>query len=171
MTKKSKEQEDADRAKMVVPPNELKEKVGDGGFDEKMITRAQHKIEKNAFDFLPIAAPLMGLMDQAIADIRSGALQGEMALRTILHPVMQLRAQGGMFHYPLVTDICDILANFLETVKAPDKDVLEIVLAHKTALNVVLTQKLKDGQDKTGRALCTALTDSCERYSRAKASK
>ena len=154
---------------MVVPPNRLKEKVGSGGFDEKVVVKAQDQIKNNTVDFRPIAAELMVQLRKAVADTRSGSIQGDAALREIMAPAMQLKAQGSMFHYPLVSEISNILVNFLETVTNVDADVIEIIVAHKSSINAVLSGQIgEEDKAKVGKELCSALHATCERYAKAK---
>ena len=164
MTEEVQMQKKVQKAALVVPPNQLKEKVGDGGFDEKILVKAEEQLKNNKVDFQPIAATLLGQMDEAIADARSGAVKDQAAVQAILKQAMQLKAQGAMFHYPLVSEISDILVNFLEAVESIDKDVLDIVAAHKTAIGVALSGRIKKEGDKIGEELCSALADTCERY-------
>jgi hypothetical protein len=160
-------QKKAQKATMVVPPNQLKEKVGSGGFDEMAVVKAQDQIKNNKVDFRPIAADLLIQMDKAIADAKSGAARDAVAVREIMTPAMELKAQGTLFHYPLVSEISNILVNFLETVTSMDADALEIVAAHKTSINVVLAGRIKEeDKGKVGKELCRALLDSCDRYSK-----
>ena len=156
-------------ASIVVPPNKLKEKAGSGGFDEKVVTKAQDQIKNNKVDFQPIAAELIVQLDKAIADARNGSTKGEAALREVLAPAMQLKAQGAMFHHPLVSEISNVLVNFLETVTQIDADVLEIIAAHKVSIIAVL--KLGEEQrGEKGKQLCVALLDTCERYAKTRKS-
>lgn len=154
------------RAEKIVPPNVLKKKVGSGGFDKKKVEKAQDLIENNDIDFTPVARELLDDLEKIITDIRTGGLQGESAIEKLFFPAMQLRAQGGMFQYPLVSKICDVLINFLETVKAPDDDAMDIVAAHHRTLAAVLSKDMK-GKNFAGGAgghLCKALTEACGRY-------
>jgi len=167
MTEESQAQKKVAAAEMVVPPNRLKEKAGSGGFDEKVVTRAQDQIKNNTVDFQPIAAELIAQLDKTLADVRSGKLKDGAAMREILAPAMQLKAQGAMFHYPLVSEISNILVNFLETVTDTDADVLEIITAHKTSITAVLSGKIREeDKGKVGKELCSALLDTCERYAK-----
>ena len=156
------------RAELVVPPNQLKEKAGSGGFDETVLVKAQDQIKNNKVDFQPIAAALISQLEKAVSDARSGVAKGGTALREILAPSMQLKAQGSMFHYPLVSAISDILVNFLETVTDADNDVLDIVAAHKMSIKAALSGQIKEDKSKIGKELCAALVDSCDRYYKAK---
>ena len=169
MAEETVTQKSAMAAEMVVPPNRLKEKVGSGGFDEKAVVKAQDQIKNNTVDFQPIAAELMAQLTKAVANTMSGSIKGDTALREIMAPAMQLKAQGTMFHYPLVSEISNILVNFLETVTEVDADVIEIITAHKASITAALSGKIRE-QDraKVGKELCSALLDTCERYAKAR---
>jgi hypothetical protein len=156
-------------AQMVVPPNKLKEKAGSGGFDESIVAKAQDEIKNNKVDFRPIAAELVAQLDKAVTEARSGRITGDASMREIMVPAMQLKAQGSMFHYPLVSDIGNILVNFLETVPEIDADVLEIITAHKASITAALSGKIPEkDRGKVGKQLCSALVESCERYAKSR---
>jgi len=158
-------------AEIIVPENRLKKKAGSGGFAPENIEKAQEMIENNDLDFTPFAAELLEDIKNITEDIRSGTHQGEAAIEKLFFPVMQMKAQGGMFGYPLVSEICGVLINFLETVRIPDEDALEIVAAHCRALSLVLAENIrgKNGSSAsasaaTAAALCAELQDACNRY-------
>lgn len=152
------------KAELITPPNRIKEKVGSGGIDEVVMQKAQDLVENNSVDFKPIATMLVDLLNEGIQEIRTGVIKDEEAIESLIYPAMQLKAQGGMFHYPLITEICNILVNFLETVEEADKDVLDIVIAHKMAINVVLGSEIKQDGGDQGKALRDALMEACNRY-------
>ena len=151
-------------AELIMPPNKLKEKVGTGGLDERVISRAQQLIESNTEDFRPIAATLIDLLETEIAKAQSGHLKGEAAIEAMIYPAMQLKAQGAMFKYPLVTDISGTLVGFLEVIKEVNKDALEIVIAHKMAIKAVLRAQIKGDGGAQGLALREELKDACMRF-------
>lgn len=156
-------------AKMVLPPNKLKEKAGSGGFDESVVAKAQDEIKNNKVDFRPIADELIVQLDKAVSDARAGHTKTDAAMREIMVPAMQLKAQGSMFHFSLVSDISNILVNFLETVTEIDADVLEIISVHKKSLAAVFSGKIAEkDRAKIGKELCSALLDSCERYAKSR---
>ena len=171
MTEEFQAQKKVQRAELVVPPNQLKEKAGSGGFDETTLVKAQEQIKSNTVDFRPIAVTLLDQLEKAITDARSGAVKGEAAVRAILAPAMQLKAQGSMFHYPVVSEISNILVNFMETVTDIDKDVLDIVAAHKTSMSVVISSRIQEDEGKVGKKLCGALVDTCDRYYKTRKNK
>lgn len=151
-------------AELIIPPNRIKEKVGSGGLDEKIIARAQTLIESNAEDFTPIASSLLDIMDAEIGKAQSGQAKGEAAIEAIIYPAMQLKAQGTMFQYPLITDISGTLVGFLEVIRDINPDALEIVIAHKTAIRAVLRAQIKGDGGAQGEALRAELRDACTRF-------
>src|SRR5690242_20454244 len=108
------------RAQTIMPPNKLKEKVGSGGIDQTVVAKAQDMIETNTVDFNTTAIVLLALLSKTLEEAQTGARQGEDTINALLYPAMQLKAQGALFQYPLVTDIAAILIDFLETVETLD---------------------------------------------------
>lgn len=157
------------KAAIMVPQNFLKKKVGSGGIDEAVLLKAQTAIENNTIDFKPIGMALLDLLEESIKN--ADVSLGEPAIEAIIYPAMQLKAQGTMFHYALVTDISNILVNFLETVEAADKDVLEVVIGHKKALYAVLNGSMQGDGGALGRALHEELMGACNRYYKTRGAK
>lgn len=151
-------------AELLTPPNRLKEKVGTGGIDETVLKKAQTLIETNTVDFKPIATLLLEQLNKTTVEARTGATTGETAIEAIIYPAMQLKSQGSMFHYPLVTDFSDILVNFLETVESVDQEMLNIVDAHRLSMSIVLSGQITSNNDPAAKDLRTALIDACSRY-------
>ena len=156
------------RAELIVPPNILKQKMGSGGIDPAALVKAQETIDKNTIDFRPIAKELVEQLTAAVKKAQEGSADSEVLLEGMIYPAMQMKAQGAMFHFPLVTDISDILVNFLETVNDVDKDVLEIVIAHKMAISAVISADMRGTGDAKGKVLRDSLLDACMRYYTAK---
>lgn len=152
------------KAEFIMPPNKLKQKAGSGGLEEAVLQKAEESLEKNDIDFHPIADEFLKQIDVHLKEIAEGKLTGEAAIEAIIYPAMQLKAQGTMFHFPLATDIANILVNFLETVVTMDQKVAEIILAHRRSLAAVLQGNMKDPNDPQGVALRTALLETCNKY-------
>ena len=88
----------------------------------------------------------------------------EPLIASILYPSMQLKANGGMFHYALVTTIADKLVQFLEVIIHPDADALEIVLAFHTTIRAVIMGRIQGDGGRYGSELVDALDSACMRY-------
>ena len=154
------------KAEFMKPVNVLKSKAGYGGLDDEILNKAQALLENNSVDFLPMAEMYLSGMMRGIERSRNPA-PGEsekVLIAGMLYPAMQLKANGGMFRYPLVTRIADKLIQFLEVIAAPGKDAIEIVLAFHTTMRAVLMGRVIGSGGKHGDELMQALEAACLRY-------
>lgn len=152
------------KVKYHVPPNILREKCGTGGVDPAVLTRAQKVIEDNKIDFMPFAERFLDRLDTAIAAARRQKVRDDVIRTGIVNPAMELKANGAMFEYQLISDVSAILLNFLESVDDLNDDALDIVAVHRRTLHVIITGRLRGGGGKDGMALLSELNEACERY-------
>jgi len=153
------------KAEFIKPPNLLKAKVGSGGLGDDILIKAQELLENNAVDFLPLAEIYLAALLNALEHARKN--QGEDAehlITKMIYPAMQLKANGGMFHYPLITSIADRLVRFLEVLEVPDVDALEIVDAYHTTMRAVILGKVTGTGGRHGDELIAALDSAGTRY-------
>lgn len=157
----------AEKTKIVRPKNKLKEKVGDGGFDEKNLEKAQKAIEENEIDFAPIA---MDLLAKLQADVQKTLKSENMTeYHAIQDTLMQLRAQGSMFRFPSITAVTDIIVDLLDKHKKVDKTIIEIIIAYQSAAQVIIKTSVKSEKDPVCRALSKELVIVCQKYAERKA--
>lgn len=154
------------KAEFYNPPNHLKLKVGIGGLTENILNKAQALLESNTVDFTPLAEMYLDAMMKGIEQARTPDvdLDKETMIGAILFPGMQLKANGGMFHYQLVTQIADRFIQFLEVIETVDHDALEIIIAFHTTLRAIILGRIKGDGGKRGEELMIALVDACHRY-------
>lgn len=159
-------QEPRRKAEIIRPPNTLKAKVGSGGIGDAILDKAQALLENNVVDFQPLADMYLLALMKAIesAQIQSDKAQGEAQIAAMLYPAVQLKANGGMFHYPLITVMADRLIQYLEVIVEPDLDALEIVLAFHTTIRAVVMGRVTGNGGRHGQELLNALNDACMRY-------
>ena len=144
------------KAAFVKPLNALRDKIGYGGLNEERLDKAESVLENNAIDFVPMA-------DRYLTDLMGGE-NGEALIAGLLSPAMELKSNGGMFGYPLVTRLADRLIHFLEVIVAPDKDALDVVQAFHTTMRSVLTCRITGSRGQYGDALIQPLDASCRDY-------
>lgn len=151
-----------------MPPNIIKAKVGSGGLSDAIIERAQDLLENNSQDFAPLAEIYLEKLQKGIDYIVSlddpNMLKDESVVGLIVFPAMQLKSNGGMFHYPLVTRVADCFLNFIEAVERTDPEILEIAQAFHTAVRVVVAGKIQGSGGVHGDALVMELNNACMRY-------
>lgn len=156
-------------AEFIMPPNIIKAKIGAGGLNESILDRAQQLLESNTVDFAPLAEIYLKNMMLGIETARKELLtkdelteEGKISL--ILYPCVQLKANGGMFHFPLVTRAADRFVQFIEVVERLDEETLEIAQAFHTAIRVIVASKIKGDGGVQGNALIEELNNACMRY-------
>ncbi len=154
-------------AEFITVPNTLKAKVGSGGLDDRIIERAQELLESHAQEFAPLADLYLSKMKKAIDNAKSSNLNNndmESMINDILVPCVQLKANGAMFNYPLVTKIADKFAKFMEVIDRLDNQVLDIASAFHATIKIVISGKIEGDGGKQGKALLNELSSVCLRY-------
>ncbi|MGB4058275.1 MAG: hypothetical protein WBK77_09355 [Alphaproteobacteria bacterium] len=154
------------KAEFIKPPNMLKTKVGSGGLGDDILDKAQSLLENNTVDFQPLADMYLTSLMRGI-ELAKEADPGddqEYVISRMLYPGMQLKANGGMFHYPLVTRIAAKLIEFLEVIQEIDVEAIEIVLAFHTTMRAVVMGRVTGDGGRHGTELIRALNEACERY-------
>lgn len=159
-------QERRRKAEFITPPNYIKEKVGSGGLSEDILQKAQELLESNTVDFQPLGEIYLENMMAGIEKTKHAgpADDKEYLISTMLYPAMQLKANGGMFHYDLITIIADKLIQFLEVIEEADIEAVEIVLAFHSTLKAILHGRIQGDGGERGNVLVKALDDACIRY-------
>ncbi len=149
-----------------MPPNTLKAKVGSGGLSDDILRKAQTLLENNTADFQPLAEMYLASLMEGIELAKSGGEEqdDEYVISTMMYPAMQLKANGGMFQYPLISAIADKLIHFLEVINEPDIEAVEIVLAFHTTTRAVVMGRIKGDGGTHGKELLYALNQACSRY-------
>lgn len=154
------------KAEFHMPPNNIKAKVGAGSLSENILNKAQALLENNTVDFRPLGEMYLDTLNKGIEQARTPPkdMEQENIIAAMLYPAMQLKANGGMFHYQLVTSIADRLIQFLEVIHVIDQAALEIILAFHTTMRAILLGQIKGNGGVRGAELMQALVDACYRY-------
>lgn len=150
-----------------IPPSPaLKQKAGSGGIPDHLIERGQSQINDNKVDFVPIA-------DKYIKDIRAllqkirdekSSNKKKKLIQQIILSIMQLKAHGGMFNYPVITNISNYILRFVEGNENINEDLFKIIEAHNNTIELVTSQQVKKENDVRAIALTQELQGVIERY-------
>jgi hypothetical protein len=163
--KKSGAYEKKKKVKFIRPPNTLKLKIGSGGIPQERIQNAQLSMEIFESDFSPIARELIRKFSADMRRVEKAiAAKTEFDRDSIVYPVMQLKANGGMFKYALMSDVADICLQFMEAVSEYNKDTLEVIRAHENSLRSIIGNDLKGSGGHEGYKLVQELHHACQRY-------
>ncbi len=151
----------------ITPPNKLKGKVGDGGLAKNVIESADKAMQSNDQSFLPIMNKSMRNIAGILKDKKRSQKE---VIKDLSYCITQLKSQGSMFNYPLVTEVSTLILNFLPQVKKVDSDILEIISAYQITIRAIATKKLRGKKTAEGGTLIIALEQACDRYHRRNAS-
>jgi len=153
------------KARFINPPNRLKIKVGDGGIPENRLERAQIIMNEFKADFRPVARNLAADLSKATKEALHNIDENkEFEKDKMIFPIMQLKANGGMFKYRLLTDVADICLQFMESMTDYNKEAVEIIKAHENAIQIIIKSDLKGDGGKEGHDLVQELHQACTRY-------
>ena len=146
------------------PKNSLKDKVGDGGIPAYVIKKCQDFLESNPVDFAPYARRFLERLEIIRHEIETQPLDAGKTLGEIVNIIMQLKSNGSMFHYQLISMVSDVMLHFLENVKKLDSDFLEILIVYNKVLDIILNKKLNGNGGREGYILTQELHSACLRY-------
>lgn len=144
----------------------LQQKTGKGTPDTELIEKAQKALDNNKVDFTPLGLQFLTELEETLNDLDKNldVCKFENQKKELTDPVMELKANAKMFQYSLVSELANIMLNFLESTTALDRDALSIVRGHHDSLKVILTKKMKGDGGKNGKIMIAELTDACSRY-------
>jgi len=146
------------------PPNVLREKIGSGGIDARLLEKCEEYIAQNQLDFMPFAQTLIARIDALIEEVRKQGRRDKAVVEALAQPMMELKANGEMFRYRLLTEVAGTGLDFLENIKTLNDDGLEILIAHQAALHVIINNQLRGDGGAAGRALAEELYSAARRY-------
>lgn len=154
-----------DKDTQILPPDmTLKNKVGDGGFNDDDIAKAQSAIENNDIDFAPDAEHFLLRLGEALDVMEEQKLDDDVLLDRVLYPVLQLKAQGSLFQYPLITQISDCLVRLLEDTDKVNADLIAIIKSYKQSIHLILNKQISNTENTIGKTLYNEISAVCQRY-------
>ena len=142
----------------------LRAKIGSGGIPAKILEKCLRIFEFNSVDFSPMALEHLKKLETVIEDAKQRKLTRDEATMKMTAIVMELKANAGMFNYPLITRLAAIMLGFLEGMKDIDDDAIEIVAAHHNTLKAIVQKKMRGHGGAMGDNLEKELKSACARY-------
>lgn len=157
--------EQSGSVRIIKASNKLQAKIGTGEVAAARIEATQHSLENNKIDFEPMAVNFLSQLETAVKQTQTlkDAPQKQL-LHGMVKPVMELKANAEMFGYPLVTELANIMLNFLESIEKLDNDVIAIVDAHRKTLMLIIKGKMSGAVGDKGDILVQELRGACARY-------
>lgn len=146
----------------------LKKRVGQGGLSKSTIIKAQSVIDLHKIDFEEVISPYMVVFTEGLGKAKKTQhLQSENhdnMIEEIIFPAMQMKANGELFHYPLITRIAERLLFFLERIHKLNTHAIDIVNAFEGAIKLVFAKNLKGDITEDGETIVKELDAVCKRF-------
>jgi hypothetical protein len=159
-----------DAPREINPPNKIKQKVGSGGLADSVIVKAQKAVQNSNTDFRPTGMEQLEQIKDTykMCSKKHDEHADTDLINMMIAPAMQMKSNGGMFGYDLITTVSDLFVQFLEAHETIDKDFLEVVGGFIAALNVILASNMKGSGDQAGAALVKELNAAWTRLDKKK---
>lgn len=143
----------------------LRNKAGTGEIPVEKIRLSQKQIDQNNVDFQPIAEIYLERLSQALQNARQNMdAPADTLLGALEKPVMNLKSNGALFGYPLISDIATNMLRFIETRSKVDEDLLDIIQLYLDSQNIIINQKIKGTGGSVGLQIQDELQNACRRY-------
>ncbi len=133
--------------------------------DLEVLRKVEEKITEMAGDYSNWVADEIVNLDRALADLKSPEANLRQTIAKINRGAHEMRGQGGIFGYPLITEFSKSL--FLITNRhfpSLSDNEYELLKAHIDAIKVVIHEKVEGDGGETGRALLTGLQEAIRKY-------
>lgn len=152
--------------RFIEPPNTLKVKVGHGGIPPELLKKSQDYIESSIADFSPYAQKFLDEINGYIKQLKENKdlRTDRQFINKMAQPIMNLKANGGMFKYPLVSMIADVGLQFIDRAGELNEDGIEILRAHNGSISLILANRLKGYAGPEGNKITEELREACNRY-------
>jgi len=154
---------------------QLREKLTTGftdsdssAFDDSLIAAIEEKISEMEGDYADWVSESIQEMNAAHKGMIEDPSASEQHMTTINRVALELRGQGGIFGYPLMTQFGKSLYETTMTGTKPEPKLLELIEAHINLIKVVMNQKIKGDGGTVGRDLLNSLAKAKKKFSGSK---
>ncbi len=134
--------------------------------DVSILKKVEEQISSMAGDYSTWIGDEIKRLDHAVQELKSPDVNLRQVITTINRGSHEMRGQGGIFGYPLITEFSKSL--FLTTNRhynSLSENEYELIKAHVDAIKVVINEKVEGDGGDVGRALLTGLQAAIKKYS------
>lgn len=117
----------------------LKNRVGSGGIEAANIEAAEKRLREAKMLFPQVAAADLQVIELAIDKLQKD-VDVATELENIHTSALELKSNGAMFQFPLVTAVAQSLADFLEEMPGLTPMGRNVIMVHLKTLHVALAQ-------------------------------
>ena len=144
---------------LITSPNALKARVGAGiGIDTELAKRANSAVENMQGDFLQRVSTAVGEIAAQLTLAEKPGIDGDDYAVEITRISHDLQTQGAAFDYPLVSDICASLSDYVKNLGPAERVADNVVGAHIDALRSVIGNSIDGDGGQVGQDLIESLS-------------
>lgn len=132
----------------------------------EVLNAIQEKITEMSGDYSNWVADEIRKLDEALHKLREPGSNLRVLIARINRGAHEMRGQGGIFGYPLITELSKSL--FLSTNRQYNSisdNEFELLKAHIDAIKVVIAERVEGDGGETGRALLAGIQAAIKKYS------
>lgn len=152
------------------PPNAIKRKIGAGagsrtaGIDPELIEMAEAQVGEMEDDYADWVRETVAVLAREQRRAVDDPVRARRRYRAINRLALELRGQGGMFGYALVTEFGASLHACTAGTPRITPNHLDLVKAHIDGIRVVVNQKITGDGGAVGKELLVSLARAKEKY-------
>ena len=153
------------------PANKLRDKLGPNAlrgqidFDPLVIQAAEERIQDMVGDYSTWVRDYLESMSASFQALREGTEESTRHVLNINQIAHELRGQGGIFDYPLITAFGKTLYEAtIDTNARISAHRLELIEAHIDAMRLVFTQRVRGHGGEVGAALLKDIERAVKKY-------
>lgn len=169
---RTKQLRDDVRAIYFRPANRLRDKLGPNAlrgqidFDPLVVQAAELRIQELVGDYSMWVNKYLDSMTQSFQALSNGVADHKAHVRNINNIAHELRGQGGVFDYPLITAFGKTLYEATSDAGADiTENRLKLMEAHIDALRLVFSKQIKGNGGEVGLALMKDIERAVQKYS------
>lgn len=133
--------------------------------DPDVLKVVEGKIQDMAGDYATWIADEIIKMDKAIHELRAEGANKRDLLSLINRLAHEMRGQGGLFGYPLITEVAKSLFLYTQNSNiAVTPNEFELIKAHGDAIRVVVAERIEGDGGEVGRALLAGLQAAIKKF-------
>jgi len=159
------EKRSGDPSVEITPPDRtLQLKVGLVKSENAPVISEEEAIENNKAHFIPIAQTFADELYKAILLAEQDKFRSRLSLENLIFPVKQLKTNGLVFKYDLISELSAIIMDFVENLQELDDYAIQIIRAYHTTLTHIINQEMEGSGGENGDHLFEELGGACNRY-------
>lgn len=143
---------------------ELQQKVGTGALNADDVAKAQSFLDSANIDVSDSLREKIKNIESIILDVKNIDYDREEFLPKITRPLMDIKADSGMFNQMMICRVSAFLLTFLEDVRKLDNSVLDIMDVYTKVVKTLLDMKITDETNDHGQSFLSELRNACKRY-------